>query len=89
MDNNRNECKEEVKNYYFVVLKDAFDKNRQKKYLDENFFNGIGQDEIKIEEFFGENLERLKNDSEIRNDLVTNYLNSLSKEEKEEILLER
>jgi hypothetical protein len=89
LDNNRNECKEEVKNYYFVVLKNAFDKNRQKKYLDENFFNGIGQDEIKIEEFFGENLERLKNDSEIRNDLVTNYLNSLSKEEKEEILLER
>ena len=89
LDNNRNECKEEVKNYYFVVLKNAFDKNRQKKYLDENFFNGIGQDEIKIEEFFGENLERLKNDFEIRKDLVTNYLNSLSKEEKEEILLER
>ena len=89
LDNNRNECKEEVKNYYFVVLRNAFDKNRQKKYLDENFFNGIGQDEIKIEEFFGENLEKLKNDSEIRNDLVTNYLNSLSKEEKEEIMLER
>jgi hypothetical protein len=89
LDNNRNECKEEVKYYYFVVLKNAFDKNRQKKYLDENFFNGIGQDEIKIEEFFGENLERLKNDSEIRKDLVTNYLNYLSKEEKEEILLER
>ena len=89
LDNNRGDCKEKVRNYYFVVLRNAFDKNRQKKYLDENFFNGIGQDEIKIEEFFGENLERLKNDSEIRNDLVTNYLNSLSKEEKEEILLER
>ena len=89
LNNNRGDCKERVRNYYFVVLKKAFDKNRQKKYLDENFFNGIGQDEIKIEEFFGENLERLKNDFEIRKDLVTNYLNSLSKEEKEEILLER
>ena len=88
LDNNRGDCKE-ARNYYFVVLRKAFDKNRQKKYLDENFFNGIGQDEIKIEEFFGENLEKLKNDSEIRNDLVTNYLNSLSKEEKEEIMLER
>ena len=88
LDNNREECKE-VRNYYFVVLKKAFDKNRQKKYIDDNFFNNISQDEIKIEEFFGENLEKLKNDSEIRNDLVTNYLNSLSKEEKEEIMLER
>lgn len=89
LTNNRGDCKESVRNYYFVVLKNAFDKNRQKKYIDENYFNGIGQDEIKIEEFFGENLERLKNDSEIRNDLVTNYLNSLSKEEKEEIMFER
>ena len=89
LNNNRGDCKERVRNYYFVVLKKAFDKNRQKKYIDDNFFNNISQDEIKIEEFFGENLEKLKNDSEIRNDLVTNYLNSLSKEEKEEIMLER
>ena len=88
LDNNRGDCKE-ARNYYFVVLRKAFDKNRQKKYIDDNFFNNISQDEIKIEEFFGENLEKLKNDSEIRNDLVTNYLNSLSKEEKEEIMLER
>ena len=88
LDNNQEDCKE-ARNYYFVVLRNAFDKNRQKKYIDDNFFNNISQDEIKIEEFFGENLERLKNDSEIRKDLVTNYLNSLSKEEKEEIMLER
>lgn len=89
LDNNRGDCEGRVRNYYFVVLKNAFDKNGQKKYIDENFFNGIGQDEIKIEEYFGENLERLKNDSEIRKDLVTNYLNSLSKEKKEEIMFER
>jgi len=76
----------EMKEYYFTILNNSFDKKEQKKYVDEIFNNYMSQDEIKIDEFFGEHLSVLKNDKEIRKNFVEQYIKNLTKEDKELII---
>jgi len=76
----------EMKEYYFTILNNSFDKKEQKKYVDEIFNNYMSQEEIKIDEFFGEHLSVLKNDKEIRKNFVEQYIKNLTKEDKELII---
>lgn len=69
---------------YFTILANSFDKNIQKKYVDDIFKNY--NEEINLDEFFGENLLTLKDYKKIRHDFVAQYLKSLTKEEINKII---
>ena len=75
-----------TKEYYFTILTNSFDKRVQKKYVDDIFKNYMPQEEIKIDEFFGENLSVLKNDKDIRKDFVEQYIKSLTPKDIHEIV---
>lgn len=75
-----------MKEYYYTVLNNAFDKKIQKNFIDEMLKSY--PEEINIKEFFRENLIILKEDSDLRKDLVTNYINNL-KEEDIKIIMKR
>ena len=75
-----------MKEYYYTVLNNAFDKKIQKNFIDEML--KCYPEEINIKEFFRENLIILKEDSDLRKDLVTNYINNL-KEEDIKIIMKR
>lgn len=77
---NNNEIKK-TKSFYIKVLKNAFGQKEQKEFVDDNFFKNYNQEEIKIEEFFGEHLTTLKNDDNIRFQIVNKYINSLSRDD--------
>ena len=68
-----------IKEYYYTVLNNAFDKKIQKNFIDEMLKSY--PEEINIKEFFRENLIILKEDSDLRKDLVTNYINNLKEED--------
>lgn len=68
-----------MKEYYYTVLNSAFDKKIQKSFIDEMFKSY--PEEINIKDFFRENLTILKEDSDLRKDLVTNYVNNLKEED--------
>jgi len=68
-----------MKEYYYTVLNNAFDKKIQKNFIDEMLKSY--PEEINIKEFFRENLIILKEDSDLRKDLVTNYINNLKEED--------
>ena len=68
-----------MKEYYYTVLNNAFDKKIQKNFIDEMLKSY--PEEINIKEFFKENLIILKEDSDLRKDLVTNYINNLKEED--------
>lgn len=74
-----------MKEYYFTILNNSFDKEVQKNYVD-NIFKNYNYQEIKIDEFFGEHLSVLKNDKDIRKGFVEKYIKNLSKEDIKEIL---
>jgi hypothetical protein len=75
----------EMKEYFFTILNNSFDKEVQKNYVDEIFKHYNSQD-IKIDEFFGEHLSTLKNDKAIRKGFVDKYIKSLSKNDIKEML---
>ena len=70
-----------MKEYIFTILENSFESKVRKKYVDEIFNNYMSQEEIKIDEFFGEHLSALKNDKTIRKDFVEQYINNLTQED--------
>ena len=75
-----------MKEYIFTILENSFESRVRKKYVDEIFNNYMSQEEIKIDEFFGEQLSALKNDKTIRKDFVEQYINNLTQEDIKNLL---
>lgn len=75
-----------MKEYIFTILENSFESKVRKKYVDEIFNNYMSQEEIKIDEFFGEHLSALKNDKTIRKDFVEQYINNLTQEDIKNLL---
>ena len=68
-----------MKGYFTKVLNNAFNKNVQNNYVEQTLFSNYNnQEEINVEQFFGDHYLTLKNDNGLRKGLVTNYINSLS-----------
>ena len=68
-----------MKGYFTKVLNSAFNKNVQSNYVEQTLFtNYNNQEEINVEQFFGDHYLTLKNDNGLRKGLVTNYINGLS-----------
>ena len=68
-----------MKGYFTKVLNNAFNKKVQDTYVEQTLFgNYNNQEEINVEQFFGDHYLTLKNDNGLRKGLVTNYINSLS-----------
>ena len=68
-----------MKNYFITVLNNAFNKGVQDNFVNSKLFMGYeGQEEVNVDEFFNQNYNTLKNDNQLRKDLVTNYVNNLS-----------
>jgi len=68
-----------MRGYFTKVLNNAFNKNVQNNYVEQTLFNNYNnQEEINVEQFFGDHYLTLKNDNELRKGLVTNYINGLS-----------
>jgi len=68
-----------MKNYFVTVLNNAFNKNVQANFVNNKLFMGYeGRQEIDVNEFFNRNYNTLKNDNQLRKELVTSYINTLS-----------
>ena len=68
-----------MKNYFVTVLNNAFNKKVQSNFVNSKLFVGYeGRQEIDVNEFFNRNYNTLKNDNQLRKDLVTSYISSLS-----------
>ena len=68
-----------MKGYFTKVLNNAFNKNVQNNYVEQTLFSNYNnQEEINVEQFFGDHYLTLKNDNGLRKGLVTNYINGLS-----------
>lgn len=68
-----------MKNYVIPVLNNAFNKNVQSTFIEQNLFaNYNNQEEINVDQFFENNYSVLKDDNGLRKGLVTNYVNNLS-----------
>ena len=68
-----------MKGYFTKVLNNAFNKKIQGSFVDQTLFvNYNNQEEINVEQFFGDHYLTLKNDNGLRKGLVTNYINGLS-----------
>jgi len=68
-----------MKGYFTTVLNNAFNKNVQNTFVDSNLFSNYNnQDEINVEQFFGDHYQTLKDDNGLRKGLVNNYINNLS-----------
>ena len=68
-----------MKRYFIQVLNNSFNKNVQNNFVESTLFSKYNeQEEINVDQFFGENYSVLKNDNELRKGLVTNYINNLS-----------
>ena len=68
-----------MKGYFTKVLNNAFNKKVQDTYVEQTLFgNYNNQEEINVEQFFGDHYLTLKNDNGLRKGLVTNYINGLS-----------
>ena len=68
-----------MKNYFVTVLNNAFNKKVQSNFVNSKLFMGYeGRQEIDVNEFFNRNYNTLKNDNQLRKDLVTSYISSLS-----------
>ena len=68
-----------MKGQFTKVLNNAFNKNVQNNYVEQTLFSNYNnQEEINVEQFFGDHYLTLKNDNGLRKGLVTNYINSLS-----------
>jgi hypothetical protein len=68
-----------MKSYFATVLNNAFNKNVQANFVNNKLFVGYeGRQEIDVNEFFNRNYNVLKNDNQLRKDLVTSYISTLS-----------
>ncbi len=68
-----------MKRYFVPVLNNAFNRNVQNTFVDNNLFAKYNnQDDINVDQFFGDNYSVLKDDNGLRKGLVTSYINSLS-----------
>ncbi len=68
-----------MKNYVVPVLNNAFNKNVQNTFVEQNLFaNYNNQEEINVDQFFTDHYNSLKDDNALRKGLVTNYVNNLS-----------
>ena len=68
-----------MKGYFTKVLNNAFNKNVQNNYVEQTLFaNYNNQEEINVDQFFGDHYLNLKNDNGLRKGLVTNYISGLS-----------
>lgn len=68
-----------MKRYFTQVLNNSFNKNVQNNFVENTLFSKYNeQEEINVDQFFGENYSVLKNDNELRKGLVNNYINNLS-----------
>ena len=68
-----------MKGYFVKVLNNAFNKNVQNQYVESTLFaNYNNQEEINVDQFFGDHYLTLRNDNGLRKGLVTNYINNLS-----------
>ena len=68
-----------MKEYFVTVLNKAFNKEVQNNFVNNKLFNGYeGKEEVNVDEFFGQNYNILKDDTQLRKDLVTNYINNLN-----------
>ena len=68
-----------MKNYYIPVLNKAFNKNVQDRFVEDSLFAKYNnQEEIDVQQFFGDNYSTLKNDNVLRKGLVDNYINNLT-----------
>ena len=68
-----------MKRYFIQVLNNSFNKNVQNNFVENTLFSKYNeQEEINVDQFFGENYSVLKNDNELRKGLVNNYINNLS-----------
>lgn len=68
-----------MKGYFITVLNNAFNKDVQNNFVNSKLFSGYeGKNEIDADEFFDKNYNILKDDNQLRRDLVTNYVNTLS-----------
>ena len=68
-----------MKNYVIPVLNNAFNKNVQNTFVEQNLFaNYNNQEEINVDQFFTDHYNSLKDDNGLRKGLVTNYVNNLS-----------
>ena len=69
----------QMKGYYMNVLNNAFNKSVQDRYVESTLFgNYAGQEQINVDQFFGNNYNNLKDDNALRKGLVTNYISNLS-----------
>ena len=68
-----------MKGYFVTVLNNAFNKNVQSRFVEDTLFqNYNGQEEINVDNFFGDHYLTLKNDDGLRKGLVTSYISNLS-----------
>ena len=68
-----------MKNYYIPVLNKAFNKTVQDRFVEDSLFAKYNnQEEIDVQQFFGDNYSTLKNDNVLRKGLVDNYINNLT-----------
>ena len=68
-----------MKGYFVTVLNNAFNKEVQNNFVNNKLFMGYeGKEEVDVNEFFNQNYNTLKNDNQLRKDLVTNYISTLS-----------
>ena len=68
-----------MKGYFITVLNNAFNKNVQNRFVEDTLFqNYNNQEEINVEQFFGDHYLTLKNDNGLRKGLVNNYISNLS-----------
>ncbi len=68
-----------MKGYFTKVLNSAFNKDVQNRFVEEKLFGSYNnQEEINVDQFFGDHYLTLKNDNGLRKGLVTNYINNLT-----------
>lgn len=68
-----------MKRYFTKILNSAFNKNVQNNFVENTLFSNYNnQEEINVDQFFGDHYSVLKNDNELRKGLVDNYINNLT-----------
>ena len=68
-----------MKGYFITVLNKAFNKEVQNNFVNNTLFSGYeGKEEVNVDEFFNQNYNTLKDDTQLRKNLVTNYINNLT-----------
>lgn len=64
----------QMKNSYSQIMKKACEKERLKRFINDNFLGNDHDEFINILQFFTQNYSTLKNDNELRKRIVSNYV---------------